>query len=214
MTPVEAIQKIRRQYPDITEIQIADYQFGFESFNPINIEKIIDAFQDSYEYQNPPKWAYFSKLAFKLGIHKKQRALPFWRKCTECKTHYSHQGKQCPKCGNRKALIVVAETKPNDFMFVQENCHICKIYDRKNDDRNQVHGFDCNKFGMENNPRPFPYCQDCECKACCLQAYKLKGDQWEYKEQLKLGRYKEPWIKAFESKGSTVKKLSESKKVN
>jgi len=213
MTPFEAVQKIRRQYPDITEIQIADYQFGFEQFRPENIEKLIDAFKETYEYQNAPKWAYFSKLAFKIGIHKKQQQKPFWRQCLSCHQPYSSQGKVCPKCGDHKVVIVVGDSMPNNTMLVQENCHICKNYDKKDDDRNQVHGYDCNKFGKENNPAPFPYCSNCECRACCLQAFKLTGDVWDYKNKLRAGQYKEPWIKMNESKGGSMKHLTESKRV-
>ncbi len=214
MTPSEAINRIRRQFKDINDIQYEDYMSGFEQFRPENIEKLIDAFQEQYEYQNPPKWAYFTKLAVKIGVHKKQKQKPYWRQCLSCHQPYSRQGRVCPKCGDLKVVIVIGDSMPNNTLLVQENCHICKLYDKKDDDRNQVHGFDCNKFGSENNPAPFPYCKGCECKACCLQSFKLTGDIWEYKEKLKSGMYKEPWIKMNQSKGGSMKHLVNSKKVN
>ncbi len=194
MTPNEAVLKIRRQFNDLTELQIEDYKFGFEQYKPDDISELIEHFSNMYEYQNPPKWAYFFKAALKLGIVQLQKSKPGWYKCNSCKTEYSLEGKRCPKCGSSKATIKTGENKPTNLVSMKEDCSFCKEFYKITNKENlrNIYGNDCEEHGIKQTPNS--PCGACKCSECCSQLISYNLDPRGTVEKHRTGELKQDWL--------------------
>lgn len=206
----EAIKAITRQYPNLSEFQIEDYTTGFSQFSPSNIEKLIEAFRDQYDFQNAPKWAWFAKQAAKMGLYKKQRSKPSWSKCSDCHTEYSLLGKGCPKCGSKKASVVTGESIPSHVYSMQEDCLYCKVYhENLNNQKSTAFGPDCNDYAKRE--KNFQYCGSCKCNQCCIHMKKYNENPRLYTENNRKTEY--PWLFQNKEMGKGMKDLAKSKTV-
>lgn len=206
MTIDEAINAIKRQYPDISDTRITDYQFGFDRYEPSDIQNLIEHFFDNYEYQNPPKWAWFNKAAYKIGIQRKEKKLPSWWKCQDCGTEYSIQGRKCPKCRSPKAIGVKGESMPTDLIIVQEDCAYCTIFDesRKKENDKLYFGYGCNDYGVVQRgctPRK------CQCHECCRQMMLYNSDPRGTVEKYRTGELAQPWLYEVDPINETIRNM-------
>jgi hypothetical protein len=204
MTPSTAVNQIKRIYPDLTDIQIENYNEGFKQFSPSDIEKLIEYFKDTYDYQNPPKWAFFSKAGYKIGIGKNQKKIIAWYKCSNCSIEYSIKGKGCPKCYSSKATIVTGESFPEDLIDMQEDCFYCSIFkeSQKKGNARRMYGNSCNDYGVKQTPNS--PCKACQCSECCIQMIEYNRDPRGTVDKYKTTEFAQPWIKETEPLKTTV----------
>ena len=145
------------------------------------------------------------------------QAQPYWYMCKNCDQKYSSKGRCCPVCGSYYAKVVIDpinKSIPADVMFIQEDCSICKIFQKRNDSGNYVFGPDCNSFGK--GTKPFgQQCRDCSCGTCCGLAGSERRNKWAFEERLRAGKIEMPWIdmeRQSPKNVHSVRELAENKK--
>lgn len=129
------------------------------------------------------------------GAVKKQKKV-WWCICRKCRKEYGPRGRRCPVCGSLKFDIKCVEkaidAMPSNIELIQEDCPICTIYEKRNEDRNYVFGPECNSYGI--GTQPFANCKDCFCRTCCNQYSALLEDSKKFKLKMQNGQYKMPWL--------------------
>ena len=195
MTALQAIGEIKKRYPELPDILVLDYQEGFPQFSGRDIETLIEYFKENYDYQNPPKWPFFSKAAYKLELKRSGRSASFWRVCGKCSQAYRNAGASCPSCGSYDFTMSTGPSLPQDVIMLQEDCTLCTLFPDRTADGRRIYGPDCQDHGSGRTPGE--YCGSCECRLCCRLEGRAKENPDGFKRALQDGKVKFPYLKGF-----------------
>jgi len=166
----------------------------------IHLEDVFNNISRSVKENYIPSMKHFYDYAEEMefipkGTVKKKKK-PYWCVCADCGKEYGFRSRLCPSCGSLKfrvkSVAKFTDSIPAHIDLLQEDCTVCSVYEKRNDDRNYVFGPECNSYGL--GTKSFDNCKDCSCKVCCSQYHELTDNWRRFKSRMKQGQHKMPWL--------------------
>lgn len=170
---------LTERYPQIItkDAHKSDIREFLDQFQESNIERIWDRFIDTYDKNTPPHRATFSRIAWELGLGRKQNYLAYF-KCLKCESTFSLNSSGCPKCKEQHEITVIHSKKyPGDMYRVQPGCYICDKYKKGG-----IRGAECRDYGKTQTQQYDSKCKSCICSICCRLEYERHFNPNTFKE--------------------------------